>query len=495
MARPRKLAPQAPDPRAVGAVREIVRRQGLRGFVRLFWRQADPASTYVEGWAVGAICEALEAVSARQIRRLVINIPPGMSKSSVVSVHWPAWQWAHDPAHKWIIASHDYTLVLRDAAKMLEVIQSGLYQAAFPRLCIADVPAVGLFTNKQGGLRFSTSIGGRAVGWHSDTQIVDDPHKPIEARNPDALKKAVDWWQGTMSTRRTDAANFARVVVMQRIAEDDLSGACLAEGYEHLCLPMQYTRRHWSDLSARLDQRTETDEPLFPERFPPEAIEDLKRALKTPLNVSAQLAQDPIPDKGGIIEKDWIRRWAPGDIPARGVVFVQSWDFNFKGTDDSHSRVVGELWAAFADRYCLIDEVRGLWNYPEAKRRFVAAQSRPGWDAALIKLIEEKANGIAIIDEAEEGIIVDGKRIKVTGIVRVNPKEDKRTRLIARSDLFEAGLVYVPRDASWTDEWIAEVCAFPRGKSDDRVDVTTQALDRLHTKGAKYAEQLRGMSR
>jgi len=494
---PRKRGATAPVPPLVSALAaEIERRRGLHGFVRAFWRFADPASTFVDGWAIGAICEALEAVSKREIKRLVINIPPGMSKSSIVSVHWPAWHWIRDPKHKWIVASNDYTLVLRDAEKMLRVLQSAVYQQAFPKCTLGETPAVGLFTNQQGGLRFSTSIGGRGVGWHADTQIVDDPHKPKDSRNQAALDKAIDWWQNTMSTRRTNAETFARVVVMQRIAEKDLSAVCRDDGYDLLCLPMHWTPKFWSDLSSRLDRRTQPDELLFPERFPASAVEDLAKSLGTPMNVSAQLEQDPIPDKGGIIERDWIRAW--GDVLngahvrlPRQMQCVQSWDFNAKGSDDSHSRVVGELWGYAADCYYLLDEVRGLWNYPTAKRQFILAQSRPGWAEAPVKLIEEKANGIAIIDELEAGTVIDGQHVAVRGIVRVNPKDDKTTRLIAHSDVFEAGLVFVPLDAPWVEDWKAELCAHPRGAHDDRVDVTTQALDRLRARHTRYTQTLK----
>lgn len=481
-------------------VRELVRRQGLRSFVREFWDVLEPAAPFVDGWVIGAVCEHLEAVTSRQIRNLVINVPPGTGKSSLVCVAWPSWVWTTDPKHRWIFASHDYQLVLRDSNRMLRVLGSDLYQEAWPDFKLGTDPkAAGQFENLHGGRRFGTSIGGKGVGWHADTQVCDDPHKPKDSMNRDALVKVSEWWSGTMATRRANPETFARVVIMQRIAEDDLSGVLLTEqGYEHLCLPMHYAPNAVWDLGSslgRVDPRTEPGELLWPERFSEQSVKDLEAELKTPQNRSAQLEQNPIPDAGGIIEKAWLARtW---EILPRGIRLVQSWDLGFKGANASHSRVAGMLWGELNGIFYAVDLVAGIWNYPESRRQFAAAQKRELWDKAAIKLIEAKANGIAIIAELSEGIDytdpVTGKTSKmfVDGVKEVSPVDDKATRLIAHTDLFEAGRVLLPVSAPWVAEYRAELVSFPRGAKDDLVDVTSQALDHLNGAVSRYAEALR----
>jgi predicted phage terminase large subunit-like protein len=406
-----------------------------------------------------------------------------------------------------MFASNDTQLVLRDANRQIKLIQSDDYRKAFPEFEPGEqVKAAGHFENASGGRRFSTTPGGRGVGWHADTQVVDDPNKPRDARNPLALGKVEQWWAETMASRRAHAATFARVIIMQRIAERDLAGVALEQGYEHLMIPMWFEPNASWDRGSSLDWRDPRSEPgelAWPERFSEETVEEIKSELGSPANVAAQLQQNPTPDSGGILEKGWLQHTWTDPLP-KALRIVQSWDFGFKGSDAAHSRVSGALWGEHDGWFYLLDRVLGVWNYPESKRQFISAQSRElrvkrhqitapiKWADANVVLIEAKANGSAVIAEIDEGL----PGVKVPKVKAVNPTDDKATRLIAHSDRFEAGRVLLPptHEAPWVEEYRHELVAFPRGAHDDEVDTTTQALDHLVSAHTRYMTALQGLS-
>jgi len=501
------LTPDIYDPSVFdqGAlIRELVDRGGLHAFIRLFWGECVPQK-FADNWHLGAICEHLEAVTLGQITRLAINVPPGTGKSLTCGVFWPAWFWTVAPETSFLTGSFDQSLLNGQSEKMISVLMSPKYQSAYDYVQLASKkPALREFKNTLGGFRFNTSPEGRGTGRHVDGLLIDDPLKPQDAilQREAAFTKVNTWFDGTLQTR----VRKWIVVIMQRLHTDDLAGRCLAEGYESLILPMRQVKR---TMWAR-DPRTEVGELLWPELFPEEKVRD--RELKLRNEASAQLQQDPTPATGGFIEERWTRlEWI--DPPTRGS-WVQSWDFSSKGSLESHSKVSGQLWCATRDMklarefisdlgdrlakvpgaandarivhlperelmYVLVDWVGGHWNYVTSKAQFTMAQARPNWNRARIKLIEEKANGPAIIQEM---------KTRFVGIKGVEPEGTKEERLRVHTEKFEAGQVVFPPGIG--DAVREELIKFPRFTWDDHVDTCTQALDRLSNGAQRYRENL-----
>lgn len=499
--------------------REQIRRKGFHEFIRRFWTIADPkCPQFIDNWHFGAKAEILTAVSKRQIRRVVINEPPGMGKSITVDVLWPAWHWATlDPKHAWMSVSFDISLVLRNARQLLDVIESPLFRAAYPEFEPGGAKsAIGEFFNGHGGYRFSTSFEGKGTGRHVHTQVLDDPVKPKDWNNAAALEKANTTWNGTFSTRAIDRSYFARAIIMQRIAENDTAGEMLREqGYEHLCLPMRFVPGAYWDCGNSInvrDRRSVPGELLFPERFPEVEVVEMERGLGTPAIVEAQLQQNPTPGVGGVVEDSWLR--AEWDALPRDARFVQSWDFGFKGkvadkqaadlVQSGRSRVHGALYAEARGQAYLVDEMDPeVLSFPESKRAF-RAQQKGLWLRAGVLLIEDKANGTGIIDDLEDEIrqaIKEGRKVDpafaklVSRIERVNPTDDKLTRLIRHTDFIQKGGLLVPHVEAMptVDAWRVEIVGFPKRKWNDRVDTLTQALDHLRSAASRYRDALKGL--
>lgn len=478
----------------------------------------EPSAPFQDNWHIGAGCEALEAVSRGEIKDLVINQPPGTTKSSLVSVAWNAWGWIDKPGDRWMYVSGDGGLVLRDANKVVSVISSELYQAAFPHAARlrTNAPAGGDFWTTAGGQRFSTSVQGRAIGQHAHKQVWDDPIKPdaLRANPQEALAKCYDAFTGTFSQRKADPETFARVLIMQRLRDGDLSDKMLESGAEHIMFPMRYVPNCQWDMGNSLgieDPRTEEGELLMPSRF----SEAVVRASELELgnDSSAQLQQNPTPATGGFIEEAWVQlEWI--ELPDNPQ-YYQSWDFSSGGKDPKvHSRVHGALWCvgqltharrlctpldkvlkgvvpeyepvAFEENrivYCLVDEVIGHMNYPESKRAFIDAQKRPKWSRCATRIIEKKANGVGLIDELDSQF----------SITAISPKDPKEVRVRVESAKFENGQVLHPpvgRMAA-TFEARSELVKFPRGTYDDRADTATQLLAHVGDKLERYKESMR----
>lgn len=467
------------DPDIISLERQIGLRGSLVDFVRMAWHLVEPGTPYVHNWHVDCVSEHLEAVSARQIRWLIVNIPPGCMKSSLVQVFWPTREWIQDPAHRFMSWSFDQNLTIRDARKALLIMQSGWFKERWgDRFSIAPDVAAREIRNSRGGLRYSTSVKGKAIGWHADTQIIDDPTNPKSLTDV-SLQDAIDLATNILPTRFKDHNRSARVVIMQRIDDRDLAGHYEREGgYEILRLPMKYEPKAHSYTSIGGDQRTTEGELLFPARFPEVEVAKIERDLG-PMNTAAQLQQRPVPEGGAVFQLSWFREVLPTALPATFDISCQSWDCTFKGTDDS-DYVVGQVWGRKGADFYLLDQVRRRMSFSETKAAIVTMRRK--WPKATKILIEDKANGPAIVDSLTKD---------VAGIEAINPEGGKIARANAVTPLYAAGNVHiVTPDApgyEWVNDWKLEHIAFPRGLHDDQVDAGTQALVWLYENKSNMA--------
>ena len=331
--------------------------ESLYEFMVAAWKYVDP-NPFVHGWPLEAVAEHLQAVCDGDIRRLIINIPPRCSKSSMTSVAFPAWVWAqrHDsptsgPGVQFLTASYAQQLSLRDSVKTRRLLDSPWYRSLWgERFALtSDQNTKGRFDNNKGGTRLSTSVGSALTGEGGNIIIVDDPNAAQEAFSEATIQTTIEWWDSALSTRLNDAKRGAFIVIQQRLAEDDLTGHILSKDvgdWTHLCLPMKYEwTRHsvsitgWNDPrgcdddgeplvlvdangrriprdSAAKDELTNKREGtlLWPERFGPKEIDLLERQLG-PFAAAGQLQQRPEPAGGGVIKTDWWQPWELESYP------------------------------------------------------------------------------------------------------------------------------------------------------------------------------------
>lgn len=474
----------------VAADRRLVELGGLYRFVQIAWPRVEPSVRMIDGWHIRVMCERLDDVLSGKIDRLIINIPPGCSKSLIVSVFFPAYAWTVRPELRWMFASHDLTLAHRDANKTRELVTSSWYIDRWGEIIdnrSTRSDAVGLYWTCAGGMRMSSTIGGKGVGWHAHGQVVDDHIKPTEAAfvTSAALMGSKRWWGNTMASRKADAAFFFRIIIMQRVHKLDLSGVCLdAGGWYHLCLPMEY--RHDHPYRCDDDPRTEDGELLCPERFSRRDVDEMRREMG-PAVAAAQLDQLPSPIGGGVLKRSWLTKfWTR--LPAGGV-WYQSWDHTFGSLKKSASYVVGQVWVKVGGDSYKVDQVRARMEFPEMLSSIRTLSAK--YPQALTKLVEAKASG---------PMIEQMMRREVGGIVLVKADVStggKLARVHGVSGLYEAGNVWHPHPSdawlngephpcAWVHDMIERYTSFTGADSDvaDEVDAASQCLAYMHGSGA-----------
>jgi len=473
--------------------RELAVRS-LREFVHQAWPVIEPSTPFVPGFHIYAIIDHLEAVTRGEIRNLLINVPPRHMKSLLVSVFWPAWEWIRHPERRWLYSSYGAQLSIRDSVKCRRLIESPWYQARWGHVfsLTSDQNAKMRFDNNRSGYRIATSVGGAATGEGGDRVVCDDPHNVGEVESDAVRKTATDWWDVVMSTRVNDPKTSAMVIVMQRCHQQDLSGHLLEKGnWEHLCLPAEYEGPSRVTLIGFSDPRTQPGELLWPDRFGPKEIADLKIGLGS-YAAAGQLQQRPSPAGGGIFKRHWFKYFHPRganlppvlvrlpdgttmsipaiEVPHQVEEQIQSWDCSFKDLDTS-DYVVGQMWGRIGARFLLGDQVRGRMDCPGTVK--AVRELTREWPGTMAILIEDKANGSAVIQMLSH---------EIPRILPVNPGGGKVARAQAISPLILAGNVYLPHPdyAPWVNDFIEECVQFPNGAHDDQVDAMTQALLRWH---------------
>jgi predicted phage terminase large subunit-like protein len=322
-------------------------------FLQKAWRYID-SSPFTEGWPIEAVAEHLQAVADGDIRRLIINIPPRCSKSSLTSVAFPAWVWAQPwntptsgPGTQFLHASYAQSLSLRDSVKCRRLIESPWYQALWGERfrLTGDQNTKTRFDNDKNGSRLATSVGSALTGEGGSIIVVDDPNAAQEAFSEATIASTIEWWDSALSTRLNNPKTGAFIVIQQRLSEEDLTGHIMSkdEGeWTHLCLPMRYEwRRHsyssygdteWNDprgldedgeplvvvdedgerrpvsVDAELELERRENSLLWPERFGEEEVTVLEKQLG-PWSAAGQLQQRPEPKGGGIIKREWWQTW------------------------------------------------------------------------------------------------------------------------------------------------------------------------------------------
>ncbi len=482
------MSAKAKDPDLISLDREIGLRGTFYDFVKMAWHVVEHERPFVDNWHIGAVAEHLEAVFRGQIKRLSINIPPGCMKSLTTSVLWQPWCWIQDPGWRTILGSFDASLVAkRDGGKVLDIVRGTDAKDRWFRDRWGDRvsikgkdPSAGEFYTTKGGMRFATSVGGRVVGRHGNAIVIDDPIKP-QGITDLSLSESVRWKQETISSRLLPGG--AVVLIMQRLHERDLAGHAEEEGgWDFLRLPMRFEEGERCTTSIGFaDPRHADGELLWPTYKTETDVAEQEKDMggKDSATVAAQLQQRPAPAKGLIFQKDWFQyhgRDMP--TPVRFDFVVDSWDCTFKDTESSDF-VVGQRWGMVGPNLYLLARWRGRWSFSRTLLEIASSRSAPGLPKPHATLVEDKANGTAVLDVL---------RKKISGFVAVNPLGGKVARANAVTPLYESKNVWHPHVsiAPWIEDHEGELLKFPKGKNDDSVDSETQALAYLSEKASKF---------
>lgn len=463
--RPTRAAPTKID--AIRSDREHVRRFGLTEFMRRGWHALYPSKTYRERWYHRALCDELERLHRREFNSLAVTMPPSTQKSTIASVFYPARRWIDYPHEGIVSATYDSRLGAGWSRGVRTLVSSSWFRDRWGGRVRVDVDANGKrlaagvleFPNNRGGFLFSTTCPrGALTGRHPGLRKVDDPIKPIAATT-DNLATINDWFGNTFASRADDPRTVQSLVVQQRLAKNDLADLVVQSyGYRLFSLPAEFDPEN----AHPADPRTKAGESIDEEHLSAEVLAKLRIML-----ASAFAAQyNQAPGVGGrIFERDHFKFY--DELPSNFDYAVVSLDCSFKDTAAS-DYVAGQVWGVKGPDFFLIDQFHDQLGFVDTLAALGDLLARNPW--VHDKLIEDKANGSAVIDVVKR---------KFPGVTEVNPLGGKITRANAIAPVVRSGNVWLPRGAAWVQVFLDEVADFPNRRRDDQVDAMSQALAHL----------------
>ena len=454
------------------------------------------------------IAEAVRDVERGISRRMIVSMPPRAGKSTLTSLYTPLWILRRHPEWKIMMASYDGGLTTGWARQQRTLIEDR------PDLGIAlerDGGAGGKWQTVEKGGMFATGVGGAMTGRGAKVMLIDDPIADFVSAHSLRIRDNLwNWWLSVAQTRLEPPSLV--IVVMTRWHEDDFVGRLLSKEYEgdpaeweEIVLPA-IADRGKDALGRPMDPLgREEGQPLY---SPLPSLDDedeeaaIKRWNKVKVDVgsytfASMYQQRPAPQKGAIFDAGWWRFWTSD--PARatedgrivfldpgglvGAQWLDSWDTAFKASEDS-SWVVGQRWAKQGPNRYLIAQKRGRWSFTKTLKEIERWGQKDSHDDSpygkLVhkSLIEEKANGAAIINVLRE---------KFSGIKPINPRTSKEARARAITPEVESGHVYLPHPLDPGNEWVTDLLSelrnFPHDTNDDQVDSLTQALEEYRDPG------------
>ena len=443
-------------------------KRSVSGFIQRAWKHVDP-QPYVHGWHMDAIGEHLEACANGGITRLLINVPPGMSKSTSSCVFFPAWLWGPFDwqSAKFIGASYEQDNAVRDSRRMRQLIESEWFAEHWPITLTSDQNEKKKFENDRFGFRQASAVKSM-TGKRGDFVVWDDPINPEQANSDTERDTANRVFAETLPSRLIDPQKSVIIIIMQRLHENDVSGYILARdlGYEHLCLPMEFEpdRRCQTSIGFT-DPRSEPGELLFPERFPREVVDRDKRVMGS-FAIAGQFQQRPVPREGGMFKHHWFN--VVKAVPA-GTQLVRGWDLAASTKSTSPWTAGVKIGKTPEGRYIVVNSRRERVNTPRQMIKVTASQ-----DGIECLISYPQDPGQAGKDQAASlAKDLAGYRF------RSSPESgDKATRAEPFAAQGEAGNVDI-LEGDWNAAYLDEICAFPNGEFMDQVDATSRAFNSL----------------
>ncbi len=452
---------------------------------------------YIHNWHVDAINEYLQAVEEGDIRNLIINMPPRSLKSISISIAWSAWLQGHDPSTQIICASHSLKVGKELSGKCLDVMQSPIYKLAFPNTHLTKQTEEWFKTTQQGH-RLVATVGNKVTGFGADIIIIDDPIDPESAVSETERARANRWIPGTLFGRANDQNTIKKVLVMQRLHEDDPSGIFKEAGWDSLILPAEFKKKTFIEINKKSWEFDDGDL-MFPARLGHDVLDELSHPLKGmgAYAFSGQYMQNPAPIGGGEFKQRWVQHYnnLSKDFSAKDMnVYImcdpasgkkrKSIKSNKEADHDYTAIVVVGL---HSDKnYYVLDLVRDKLNPTQridaVIKMHMKWNKKSGKSPKVVYEDYSMQSDAFYIEKAMSELNYRFAFVTVAGRVM---KEDRIRRLIP---LFENERVYLPRKIMYdtvggeTCELVTELIdnemmTFPVSKHDDLLDAFARLLE------------------
>lgn len=453
-------------------------------FFRNFWGEINQ-ERYIDNWHIRYLCDYLQEqlfsyLGGREIDlNVIINIPPGTSKSTIISQMFPVWAWLHAPNLVFITTSYNPAISIDNSIRSKAIVKSDKFREFFSDYFVQTFGKPFRLTkdterdwrNSFGGMRYATATNGVVTGKHANFIIRDDPMSASHVDSKAYMRAAHNFNDRTLSSRMKDKDRTPIYTIMQRLHEDDTTGHELKKKgkvIKHICLPCEL-----SDLVQPAELKEYyTDGLLDPIRLSRSALEKQRIDLGA-YAYSGQYEQNPVIEGGNIVKKEWLTTIKQQDFdyiykregkPA--IHFFVDTAFTEKQTNDP----TGIIGAVYMDNKVFIPSaIKVRKEFPELIAFLPQWVKANKYDYRSTIRIEPKANGLSVIQQLKQ--MTD---LNITNTP--SPTDSKETRLRSNTGIIECGR-FVLVEGAWNEEFIDEVCGFPSKAHDEYVDLTNYAID------------------
>ena len=445
-------------------------------FFKAAWIVVEPAVPLSTNWHHKYICDMLQEECERIIAQkpktkdIIINVPFRSTKSLIVTVMFPVWAWIKSPKLRFITSSYSATLSIELATKSRDIIFSDWFKRRWGDVfhIKKDQNLKERYENNFVGMRRATSVGGTVTGQGGDFLIVDDPLSPQMANSATERENANEWYRTTFYSRLNQADIGVRIIIMQRVHEDDLSGFLLDREtrtkYRHICIPA--TNEDGNIKPKSLEKFYNQETGLFWEdRFSRKILDDYKSALGT-YGYAGQLQQTPTPLDSGMIHKDWFKidRYR---VDEAIVNFVIDPAYTANEKNDPSALLA---YTYKDNKWQIVDCINVYKEFPELVKFIPQWVKKNGYTNRSRIYVEPKASGKSIVQTLVRETGLNVKEDKP-------PTKDKVARVSDVSASLESGRVSL-LNGDWNDEFLDQLAKFPAAKHDDMVDCLVMAVNK-----------------
>lgn len=383
--------------------------------------------------------------------------------SLTVTESFPSWYLGRYPKHRVIEASYNDDTAKKFGRKNMQKVEQ--FGGALFGLKPGAIWTTNEFELSNGwGRMLSAGIKAGITGNPANLLIIDDPIKNREeADSQNNREKIWNEWQNTLKSRLQAKAKV--IIIMTPWHEDDLAARVL-KNEQNVTLVRLPVEAEEQDLLGRA-----VGDALCPELGKDnEWLRQFKQGyLSDPTNGGLRAWQalyqcSPRTEGGNIVQRSWWKYYNPRDISAFGTTVI-SVDAAFKDAE-SNDYVAIQVWSKLGNNYYGRFGINKHLDFP-ATLQSIRLMKKLFPETKYI-LIEDKANGSAIIQVL---------RHEFVGVIAINPKGGKVSRVNSVAPAIESGNIYLPENELWAEELVDQFSQFPAVEHDDAVDATSQALN------------------
>ena len=412
------------------------------------------------------VAHHLERVVRGEINRLMVCLPPGAAKSTIVSVQFACWWWAMNPEHHILRCSATQSLAEKFARRCRSAIQTEQFRVLSSTTIDPSNQSVASFSNMKAGTMTAAGVGSSIVGLRSNLSILDDPVSSFEAVHSETQRQAaLDWYRTEYRSRLIPGS--PEIIVTTRWHTDDIPGAILkseeSDTWEVIRIPMEADDPN-DPIGRKIGER------LWPEWFTQQMVDEAKR---DPERWAGMYQQRPLTSEG-----DWLN---PDDIE----IVTKLPELNLyagldiamtEGRGDFSVCVVGGM---HEGNLYLVD----MWRDRVTPDNIVTNLIRIHQTWNLLEVLIDDDVGAKVFKNLAHKILRErGTLVPLQGMPTRG--QNKELRAAAFRGLAKMGGVKM-LSGNWNADLLREISEFPFGDHDDIVDCLSLLGRKAATMGEK----------